>query len=247
MCRIIAVKGKINKNDLALVLAGFRKQSEAGTVPQGEKPGHHDGWGFVVYKNKEIKLYSRSGDDASQDPKYIQAADKILKTGSDILIGHLRKASVGQTEINNAHPFVHKNFSFCHNGKIINSDKISVPNKFKKSIKGTTDSERLFYSILNSLDQNKNLKVSFGQAIKKITKDFDYTGLNCLFSDGNKLIALRQINLKNKIVKEKKLLPYYSLFVGDNITVGYKIIASEKIEITGVKWQLLKNGEMLVI
>ena len=247
MCRILAVKGKIDKTDLKHILDEFRRMSKTGTVPQGEKPGHHDGWGFVVYKKGQIKIYERSGEAASRDAKYPRTSDKIIQAGGGIIIGHLRKASVGQTEINNAHPFAHKNFSFCHNGKVIGSDQILIKNKFQKLIKGTTDSERLFYFILSVLDDNQNIKIGFSQAINKIKKDFDYTGLNCLFSDGRRLIALRQINLENKIVREKKMIPYYSLFVGDNARAGYKIVASEKIKIPGVKWRLLKNGEMLII
>jgi len=245
MCRLLAIKGKISQADLAFVLGEFKKQAVIGRVPHGVKPGHRDGWGFSVYQKGKVKIYERSNQDASQDKKYDQTVNKILKIDSQIIIGHLRKASVGENNAKNNHPFVYKNFSFCHNGKILESDKIKIKAKFKKSIKGSTDSERLFYFILGNLTTSIKLKVDFIKAIKKIKKDFDYTGLNLLFSNGRKLIAIREVNLKNKVVKEKKMLGYYGLFVGINKKYSYQIVASEKIKLPGTSWRLMKNAEII--
>ncbi|MEI6288335.1 MAG: class II glutamine amidotransferase [bacterium] len=247
MCRLLAIKGEINQEELNLILENFQNQAITGRVPRGVTPGHQDGWGFSVYKKGQVALHKRSCKNASADFDYNKTKNKIIKINGDIIIGHLRKASVGGVNKNNAHPFVYKNYSFCQNGKVIDSEKIKIEAKFKKIIKGTTDSERLFYFILGQLELSKKLKYSFIQALKKIKNDFDYTAMNSVFSDGRQLLVTREINLKNEAIKKMKMVDYYSLFVGEKSDGSYKIIASEKMKIKNVKWRLLKNGEVIVI
>jgi len=246
MCRLLAIKNKINDKDLKIVSNAFRKQSQFGKVPKGSNKGHKDGWGFVTYNLGKVALFKRSYNDAYSDNGYKIVENKILEESRDIIIGHLRKSSIGKSSINNSHPFVYKNFSFCQNGTIFNSERIRLKSKYKKLIKGDTDSERLFYFILGEVEE-KMTKSQIEKAIKKIRKGFDYTAMNILLSDGKKLFVLRDINLNNKEVKKLKMKDYYSLFIGINKKEKYTIIASEKIEINGVNWQQMKNEEFIEI
>jgi len=246
MCRLLLIKNKTNKTDLTNILYEFIKQSKDGMTPDKTDKGHKDGWGFVSYNLGHISLFKKSSKYAYIDKEFKSVENKLLKNSGDIIMGHLRKSLVGKNTVNNSHPFVYKNFSFCQNGTIFNSDKIKINKKYKALIKGNTDTEKLFYYILGETKE-KITKKNFNQAITKIREKFDYTAINILFSDGEKAIVLRDINLKNAYVKKGKLESYYSLFIGTHKINNYFIVSSEIIKIEGVKWELIKNKKMLEI
>lgn len=246
MCRLLLINNKTSKTTLANILSEFRKQSKNGMTPDELDKGHKDGWGFVSYNLNNLSLFKKGYKYAYIDKEFKAVENKLLRSSGDIIMGHLRKGSVGKNTINNSHPFVYKNFSFCQNGTVFNSEKIKINKKYKTLIGGSTDTEKLFYYILSET-QEKLTKESFELAIKKIREKFDYTAMNILFSDGGKTIVLRDVNLKNIYVKEEKLENYYSLFIGINKVDNYSIVVSEKIKIKGVKWELIKNRKLLEI
>jgi len=246
MCRLIAIIGK--SENTALLLEQFQLLAHNGQVP-GASSGHKDGWGIVGYQKGKMTIYERDSKDAFKNEKYSRAVKKVLKARADIIIGHLRKASVGKNRLENTHPFIFKNVSFAQNGTVFQSEKISLQSKFAKQIRGTSDSERLFYFILQDADKCKSndIRQSIMSSVKNIRQQLDYTAMNILISDGTRLWALREVNEKNEIVKEEKLIQYYTLFVGIEKKSGAIIIASEKTKIRGIQWSALKNHEMIEI
>jgi predicted glutamine amidotransferase len=249
MCRILAISGKIDHQESALILEKFQRLAEFGKVP-GASKGHKDGWGIVAYAKGKPFLYAKNYKDAFNDPKYSAAIEGLKDKKFDIVIGHLRKASVGSKNKNNAHPFIYNNFSFCQNGTVIESKKIPLTAKSKKIVKGNSDSERLFAYILQRLNEKKEtdtktIDKAINESIKHIQKNFDYTAINTVFSDGKQIWALREVNEKNYFVKKYKLLDYYSLLIGKGD--GYSIICSENLPIKNVQWKSIKNHEMIQI
>ena len=79
-----------------------------------------------------------------------------------------------------------------------------------------------------------------------VRKSLGYFALNIFFTNGKTLWALREINLKNKFVKEKKLINYYSLYQGE---ADKSIIISSEVlkNLSGVNWRLMKNHELIEI
>jgi len=246
MCRLIAIIGK--SENTALLLEQFQMLAHNGQVP-GVSLGHKDGWGIVGYQKGKMTVCERDQDDAFKNEKYSRAVKKVLKVKSDFIIGHLRKASVGKNKIENTHPFIFKNISFAQNGTVFQSEKISLQPKFLKQVHGTSDSERLFYFILQDADKFKSdaVRQSIMRSTKIIRQQFDYTAMNFLVSDGARLWALREVNEKNNIVREKKLIQYYTLFIGVEKKAETTILSSEKIIMPGIKWKALKNHEMLEV
>jgi len=225
--------------------------AEYGNTPKGFGKGHKDGWGIVAYEKGKSVLFERNYKNAYKDPKYLKASEKAEKRKSDILIAHLRKASVGANNLNNAHPFLKGNFSFCQNGTIFGSEKIPLKAKFEKIIKGSTDSERFFLYSLQLLEGKKKaepaiIRKAIKNGVSYIRKNLDFSAINTIFSDGKYLWALREVNEKNKFVKEKKLLDqYYSLFIGKSDDCD--MISSEKMPFKNVKWKTIKNHELIEI
>jgi glutamine amidotransferase len=246
MCRILAIAGKINHQESALILEEFQRLAEFGKVP-GASNGHKDGWGIVAYSKGKPFLYARNYKDAFKDQKYSVAVEGLKNKKLDIIIGHLRKASVGSKNTENSHPFVRGAFSFCQNGTVMDSQKIPLKTKFKKIVKGNSDSERLFVYILQRLNEKKKTNTeTIGETIKEsaeyIQKNFDYTAMNMVFSDGKQIWALREVNEKNSFVKKYKLISYYSLFIGRGD--GFSIICSEKLPLKTLQWKAIKNHEI---
>ena len=76
------------------------------------------------------------------------------------MIAHLRKATQGQINILNSHPFQFGSWVFAHNGNLKNYHlhleklKSHIHPEYLKYILGTTDSEVIFYLLLSVLKEN---------------------------------------------------------------------------------------------
>ena len=231
MCRLFAYKTKnpesANKM-LVQALKEFQKLSEKGCVPCGIPAGHNDGWGIAAYKNGSPFLYTRSTEPAKTDINLRKAIEIIESSKPDLVIAHLRKATTGDNSIKNTHPFLSDNISFCHNGTI---------NGFSKS-KTESDSHKFFKQIITE-DGN------FKKVYNKIKTTYSYTAMNMLFSDGKKLIAVRNWNEQNPKAEELKLKEYYTLFSFKNNHSVF--ICSESLKaIEKLDKKLLKNKSVNV-
>lgn len=250
MCRILSISGKIEYQKTREILKKFQELAEYGKVPGASENGHKDGWGILAYKRGQPVFLEKDFKNAFCDSGFEKGVDKSLEQNPDIMISHLRKASVGIKNINNTHPFVFDKYSFCQNGTVFESKKIPLNEKSRKMLRGTTDSERLFAFILQNLRDCKKtdpsiIRNSIKKSIKYIRNNFDYTAMNLIFSDEKYVWALREVNEKNKFVRKYKLMNYYSLFIGTG--KKYSIVSSEKLALGGVKWKDLKNHELVKI
>lgn len=87
----------------------LRTQATAGRVPEGEPPGHTDSWGIGWFDAAgQVSLMRQTGW-VEDSPSFIFAAETAtrrttLSGPAQVLIGHLRKASVGAVTSDNAHP-----------------------------------------------------------------------------------------------------------------------------------------------
>ena len=222
--------------------------SHNGNVSKGAKPGHKNGWGILAYKNNAILDKKKSPTDAYSDKNYYKIANKVSYKKTDLILAHLRKASVGNSSIANTHPFIYKKYAFAHNGTIFNSEKIPLKDKYKKLLKGTTDSEKFFFYLIQLFEENKKNRRSMVSAIKKAilfsVGKLDYFSLTFLLTDGKFLWALRKYNSGNNQYRKYGFKKYYTLFEGVNDISKGKIISSEKIASHDLKWKLFHNNEL---
>lgn len=252
MCRILSIVGKIDYKAESKALEKFRCLAQYGKIAPGVSDGHKDGWGMAACRKGKLIFAEKSIANAYKDKEYASAVDNLEQIEKDIFIAHLRKGTVGKKRLENTHPFMHENFIFCQNGTIFGSEKIPLKSRYKKLLTGDTDSEKLFLYILQKIQTGKKsnqaaIKKAINEAVAFVRKNFDYTSFNFVLSDGKHIWVAREINEKNSLVKEKNLLDYYTLFRGTNRKKNYQIIASEKIDISGVSWRLMKNHELMVI
>jgi len=154
---------------------------------------------------------------------------------SPLVFGHVRKTyDYGSVAEQNCHPFSHGVYMFMHNGVVLKFhkvrasvlgliseifDSVSKDHDIESYIKGTTDSEALFFLILaliaklkNSLDFSEatctsdELKSCMQEAIKmtlklvndKVGKNGVGSRLNLALSDGVQVIVTRFRNSRNQ-------------------------------------------------
>jgi DNA-binding Lrp family transcriptional regulator len=80
---------------------------------------------------------------------------------SEIVVAHVRDASVGAIDPRNTHPFQHGRWLFAHNGTVARFRRVAgvrraieaeIAPAYRALLSGTTDSERCFYLFLTLLD-----------------------------------------------------------------------------------------------
>lgn len=146
MARLFGLIG--NRADLACrVLAAeaeaLRVKSEGGQL----------GWGVGFYQGGEVLMRRRPIDDRS----VIDVAKIAGDVRTDLLVGHVRSATVGSLRTENTHPFRYRQWLFEMTGTLPAFDAIrerlsaSVPEFLRSSIRGETDAEILFYVFLSFL------------------------------------------------------------------------------------------------
>jgi predicted glutamine amidotransferase len=138
-----------NRSDLgARVL-----KSNAELLRVRRAPAEPLGWGLGFYQAGEILLRRRPIDD--RDEIDLTEAAEDIRT--DVLIGHVRRASVGALRTENTHPFRYRSWVFAHTGTIGGFEHLrerllaSQPEFLRRNVRGETDSECLFYLFLSFL------------------------------------------------------------------------------------------------
>jgi predicted glutamine amidotransferase len=129
MARLFGLIG--NRSDLAArVLAS---EEEALRV---SSKGTALGWGIGFYQGGEVLMRRRPIDDHAT----VDVAKVAGDVRADILIGHVRNATVGSLRTENTHPFRYRQWLIG-----------SVPEFLRSSIRGESDAEILFYVFLSFL------------------------------------------------------------------------------------------------
>jgi len=115
--------------------------------------GHPDGWGIGFYADGEPTV-ERRATAAHTDLNFAVTTER---TFSRTVIAHVRKATVGQPQVANTHPFSHGRWLFAHNGTMTGFDDVhhrleaEIPATLLQYRLGATDSELIFYWLLSRL------------------------------------------------------------------------------------------------
>jgi predicted glutamine amidotransferase len=246
MCRLLFVSGNPAESEIREILTGFRRLAEYGNIPAGSAKGHKDGWGLVTIANGRLERDFRNAKDAFADPLYADAVDAVAPSKPGAFMGHLRKAFVGAGTIENTQPYISGAYVMGHNGTVFGAEDFPLEHS-KNLIQGESDSERLFYFLVERVQDGEACRDDLESAIGDIAAHHDYTAINLLFSDGRQLLAHRDINMENADVREYDLESYYSLFLGTEPSGHFSVVCSEALPLDGVEWRLLKNRETVTI
>jgi predicted glutamine amidotransferase len=117
------------------------------------------GWGIGFYQAGEVLLRRRPIDERAE----IDVAGLCKDLRADVLIGHVRAATVGNLRTENTHPFRYRQWLFAHTGTVDGYGRLrdrvseSLPEFLRRNVRGDTDSELLFHLFLSFLHDAGNL------------------------------------------------------------------------------------------
>ncbi|GAC1319175.1 MAG: hypothetical protein NVSMB25_09580 [Thermoleophilaceae bacterium] len=147
---------------------------------------HDSGWGLAAYRTTagEPPQVIRFTQAAHESDPFAQATALEAR----IWNVHVRRATIGGLEVRNTHPFCMGNYSFSHNGTILDFPKLIGPGAVKP--RGETDSEPFFNLMMSDFDPGAAIE-SLRRTITRVIALSPFSGLNFLLSDGERLYAYR--------------------------------------------------------
>lgn len=253
MCRFIAYLGKegvlidtlIFNADNSLV-----KQSHA--HKEGVSRVHADGFGISWYDFNidNIPAVFKSTQPAWNDLNLQNLAKKIK---SPCFLAHVRAATIGSVREDNCHPFAYNEFSFVHNGTIRHFEHLKrkifdlLEDELLFNIKGTTDSEYLFYLILHFHALGQKLSDSVIKAIHWIEDaqlefdDAEFSRINIVITNGKELVATRFAS------KDHTCLPLHYTLVKNANGATSITLSSEVLSESNPSWAEIPVNSYLFV
>lgn len=202
-----------NPEQLDGLLLKFQRLALYGNSTDGA--GHRDGWGIGYYSHGIV--LTKKAECAAESTGYREAAAKAARKAPHILLAHLRKASPNTPVTDGeVHPFQADHYLFCHNGSITQNDGQPL---------GETLDSILFF--------RKMRETTFAEAVRHF-RDYKYTSLTCLLTDGVRIWAYRECTEKED---------YYTLYYCDY--QNSVIVCSEPI--LDCQWTPIANGQLITI
>jgi predicted glutamine amidotransferase len=171
---------------------------------------HPHGWGIGWYDASGVQV-RRGVMPAHADDAFVDAARAAR---SEIVVAHVRDASVGRVAEENTHPFVHGRWLFAHNGTVARYRRVErvrvaleaqIDPDLHRLLRGTTDSERCFLLFLTRLGARlassarpglEDVRAAFAEVVAVVRKIADTrsrppSSLNLLVSNGELLAVCR--------------------------------------------------------
>jgi len=111
------------------------------------------GWGLGFYQGGEVLLRRRPLDDR----EVIDLAQIGSDVRADVLLGHVRSATVGALRTENTHPFRYRQWLFAQTGTLVGFETVrdrlvaTVPGFLRPNVRGETDAELVFHVFLSFL------------------------------------------------------------------------------------------------
>ncbi len=211
MCRLLAYKGTSIVIDRLLYQPKNSLINQSFNAKEIEEPLNGDGFGIGWYTPD---IADEPVSFVSVNPAWSNRNLRNLapKIKTECLIAHVRAASVGEVSESNCHPFQYKNILMAHNGGVEEFSKIKrhlrspLNDELYNWIKGQTDSEHIFASLLNHLHSNHKsvtpdtVADSFENTFRNIKILMAKYGiqepayLNMVFTDGDFIVATRYVS-----------------------------------------------------
>ncbi len=152
-----------------------------------------DGWGLAIHDEEAREWHVNKGVERASDAAVFH--DLALGARGEMLVAHIRKRTVGETSLDNTHPFQRGRWIFAHNGTIKDlawlRDQTSAHRA--SEIRGQTDSELFFAYLLTALDAASpdGRDKALAAAAREARNRGDFGSFNFLLSDGAILYAHR--------------------------------------------------------
>src|SRR5580692_2374 len=146
MARLFGIIG--NRPDLAARVLAFEAEPL-----RARSKGTPLGWGLGFYQGGEVLMRRRPIDERPE----IEVANLAGDVRADLVVGHVRQATIGALRTENTHPFRYRQWLFAQTGTVSEFDHVrerlvaSVPDFLRSGIRGETDAEVVFHVFLSFL------------------------------------------------------------------------------------------------
>lgn len=159
MARLVGFIG--NRPDLGSRALALEEQAFMVRVPEvsdtaapagAEGPGSVS-WGIGFYQGGEILLKRRPFDER----RALSLSDILKDVKAEVLVGHVRTATVGSLRTENTHPFRYRQWLFAQTGTVPSFNRLrgrlleSMPQFLARDVRGDTDAEIVFHLLLSFL------------------------------------------------------------------------------------------------
>jgi predicted glutamine amidotransferase len=228
-----------------------------------------DGWGIGSWHGRTWKVVRSSGAVFKEKKAFERASRESV---SRIVLAHLREASNPRglshrtlISLNNTQPFQSGRYLFMHNGVLTIPLEVSaILGPYRKNLKGTNDSEVLFWTVMRNIKRLGNVPKAFSRSVEDLwsvwekcdestreraSKLYDrkapYFGLNCIISDGRTLWAFCK---HDKASPHKDLCgrgrPVFEICHTTRGDATY--VASERTD-RAKDWKFMRDGMVLTV
>lgn len=200
MCRLFGFRSVIQSQV-------HRSLVEADNALLGLSSQHPDGWGVAYYIDGTPHV-TRSASTAVSDRVFQRVSGVVA---SETVLAHVRKATQGNNNVLNCHPFQHGRWVFAHNGDVPRFDQFraellsEVDPRLRRYILGDTDSEVVFFMVLTELlrfgplsarHERRHVVEALTAAIERVREICESDEveeksclLTCILTDGEIMIA----------------------------------------------------------
>lgn len=241
MCQLLGMNCN-TPTDITFSFDGFRRRA-------GLTDHHTDGFGIAFFEGKGVRIFRDNRPGASSPMADLVSQYRIKSYN---VIAHIRKATRGDVNLENTHPFIRElwgeNWVFAHNGTV--EGVVVCPNNHYQPI-GTTDSEAAFCCIAAKLKARFSSKPTEKQifdAIVEITSDIAKHGVfNFILSNGHWMIARCSTNLYYVCRKA----PFGTALRDDDVMIDFREYTCDTDKVTIIttqpltkneQWTKMKNG-----
>lgn len=268
MCRFIAFLGKNPiVLDRVLVKPTYSLVKQSRNARIGLHHVNADGFGVAWY---DLAISPEPGLFHSIQPAWNDENLKHMAAliQSTCFLSHVRASTVGDVSRANCHPFSFGEYSMVHNGHIAHFEEFRreliglLDDELYNALKGRTDSEHLFFLIMQYLREapNEGVLNAIRRAFAMVAqwhagKGDEYNAvLNIVLSDGKQLFVARYVSESHEPASlyyatgahaSGSLAQKCILEAGN--TTGAVIVASEPLNDTAGRWHELAPNHFLVV
>lgn len=257
MCELLG----LSSNLPATLSLSLEKLAGHGAPPTSIR----DGWGIAYYEGADVRLIKDAGPANDSDwLRFVGQHD----LRSNIVVAHIRKATMGEASYRNAQPFVRemagRMHCFAHNGWLPGIFETPAFRSSRFSSVGETDSEQAFCALLERLgaiwvnpgetpplEHRLSIFAAFAADLRRLGP------ANVLYSDGDALFAhgdRRKSPVTGKVAAPGLVFMQHDCPPGATISAtGLSVDAADQavalvasVPLSAEPWQAMAEGEVTV-
>ena len=243
MCRIAAYCGPSIPLENIVIRPQHSLLEQSQHAAEAKLAVNGDGFGMAWYADQDRPGLYRDVLPAWSDGNLVDLC-RMIK--SSLFLAHVRASTFGEVSRANCHPFTFGKWSFMHNGQIGEFGRLrrrlesSLPDELYAARRGSTDSELLFLLLLaNGLDDApQDAVVATLRQINALDGHRTQPDrMAVAFSDGQSLYAFRYSSDQRSP----------SLYFGEGLDHGGKVIASEPLDKGTGKWVPIEDRSFFTL